>query len=73
MGNCTHPGCSDWPTPKCKKDCADGSPFKNDKHVAASAYSIAANAAAIQTELYTHGPIEGSFSLQIAIFTTINI
>jgi len=63
MGTCQHPGCSELPTPKCNKTCADGSPFANSKHFAASAYSISNNIEHIATEIYTHGPVEVTFDV----------
>ncbi|KAJ4459298.1 putative Cathepsin B [Paratrimastix pyriformis] len=63
MGACKHPGCSDWPTPACNSTCANGAVFKQDKHHAASSYSVPSNVEAIQTEIMTHGPVEAAFTV----------
>jgi cathepsin B len=53
------------PTPACKKTCASGYPkqWNDDKHFAASAYSVRSRVADIQNEIMTHGPVEGAFTV----------
>lgn len=63
MGTCQHPGCSDEPTPKCNKTCANGKTFASDKHFAANFYSIARNVSQIATEIMTNGPVEAAFTV----------
>jgi len=63
MGTCQHPGCSEWPTPKCNKTCQDGSPMPSSKRYAESAYSISSNIDKIATEIFTNGPVEVSFNV----------
>jgi len=65
MGTCQHPGCSEWPTPKCNKTCANSAKFEDDKRHAASAYSIGRDVAKIQTEIMTNGPVEGTFTVYV--------
>jgi cathepsin B len=64
---CGPNGCSgpEVPTPKCNKNCRSGFPrsYTQDKHKATSAYKVAGNAAAIQTEIYTNGPVECAFTV----------
>jgi cathepsin B len=65
MGTCKHPGCSELPTPACKKACQASSTlnYATDKHHAVSAYSIARNVTQIATEIMTNGPVEAAFTV----------
>lgn len=64
--NGTLPPCQgEQPTPKCTKKCIDGytTPYSQDKHFGASAYSVGRKMAQIQTEIMTNGPVEGAFTV----------
>jgi len=50
-------------TPACTKSCLNGLNWSQDKHFAASAYSISSDPTQIMTEIMTHGPVEGAFSV----------
>lgn len=52
-------------TPKCEKKCISSYnvTYNDDKHHAASVYSVKKNVEQIQTELMTHGPVEASFTV----------
>jgi len=63
MGTCHHPGCSELPTPKCNKTCANAVSFASDKHFAATSYSVARNITQIATEIMTNGPVEAAFTV----------
>ena len=51
-------------TPICTKKCEPGYslPYDQDKHYAASNYSIPNDVAKIQTEIMTNGPVETTFN-----------
>jgi cathepsin B len=51
------------PTPACTRKCQNGADWAKDKHFAASSYSVRSRVADIQTEIMTHGPVEGAFSV----------
>jgi len=52
------------PTPKCPSPkCANGASWSQDKHFAASAYSISSNIDDIQAEMFTNGPVQASFDV----------
>lgn len=72
MGSCHHPGCSDEPTPPCKKanTCADKSSYS--LYHAASSYGVRANADAIATEIMTNGPVTAAFSVCFVCFLLWN-
>ena len=76
LPNCDHheggkyPSCSSQPeydTPKCVASCDANSTYttaySKDRHVFASAYSLAADVKSIQTEIYTNGPVEAAFTV----------
>jgi len=52
-------------TPKCIKKCESGYslPYGKDKHYGVSAYSIGQDVEQIMTEIMTHGPVEGAFTV----------
>jgi len=58
---------AEYPTPQCPTACDSKSTynltFTADKHVFKSSYSIAADVAQIQQEIYTNGPVEGAFTV----------
>jgi len=60
-------GSSEYPTPSCPSRCDSNStyavPFKTDKHVFATSYSIGSDAAQIQQEIMTNGPVEAAFDV----------
>jgi len=64
---CPASGCSgpESKTPKCVKTCRTGynTQYTADKHMATKYYQIAGNAPAIQTEIYTNGPVECAFTV----------
>jgi cathepsin B len=63
-----YPACpsSEYPSPKCSKQCASTSQYKtayaDDKHKASRAYSVS-GAAAIQQEILANGPVTGAFTV----------
>ena len=76
LPNCDHheggkyPSCSAQPeydTPKCVASCDANSTYTTkysaDRHVFASAYSIASDIKSIQSEIYTNGPVEAAFTV----------
>jgi len=72
IANCDHhctgkysPCGGEGPTPACKRSCISGYPktYTQDKQYGASAYSVPSNVAKIQTEIFTNGPVEGSFTV----------
>lgn len=72
LANCDHhctgkyqPCGSIVPTPSCKRSCISGYPktYAQDKNHGASAYSVPADVARIQTEIQTNGPVEAAFSV----------
>jgi len=64
-----YPACpsAEYATPACPTTCDTQSnystSFLSDKRVFASSYSITADPNAIQTEIFTNGPVEGAFSV----------
>jgi cathepsin B len=54
---------AELPTPSCNQTCADGADWVGDKHFGSTFYGVSANVAAIQTEIMTHGPVEGAFTV----------
>jgi cathepsin B len=66
--NGTHyPPCSseEAPTPKCQKQCQSGYPtsYDQDKHYGSKAYTIGRDVQAIQKEIMTNGPVEGTYTV----------
>jgi len=62
--NGTLPPCGDTqPTPACSKSCQNGAVWKNDKHFGKTAYSVSTSILAIQTEIYTNGPVEAAYTV----------
>ncbi|KAI0229188.1 Cathepsin B [Lamellibrachia satsuma] len=62
----SRPPCKgDTPTPKCVKKCEPNYnvTYNADKHYGKSAYSVRARVEQIQTEIMTHGPAEGAFTV----------
>jgi cathepsin B len=59
------PCSGEGPTPACKRTCESGysKTYHDDKHFGASAYSVPGRVEAIQTELSTHGSVEGAFTV----------
>lgn len=48
-------------TPKCTKQCADGTDWESDKHKLASVYQVPEGQ--MMAELYNNGPIESAFTV----------
>jgi len=71
MGECTHPGCSSWPTPKCNRTCYPDTSISIDKekYYVASYGSIKNNEATIQTEIMTNGPVTAAFTVYADLAT----
>jgi len=68
--NGTLPPCGDeGPTPSCNETCGDGADWKSDKHFGKSLYGVSSDVAAIQTEIMTNGPVEGSFTVYADFLT----
>jgi len=67
--NKTHfPSCKHdlFPTPRCDRSCQSTytkKSYADDKHYGSSAYAVESNAAAIQKEIMTHGPVEAAFEV----------
>ncbi|XP_061563160.1 cathepsin B-like [Cololabis saira] len=64
--NGTRPPCKgEQDTPKCVKQCIDGSSlsYPKDKHFGKRSYSIPSQQEQIMTELYKNGPVEAAFSV----------
>lgn len=59
------PCSGDSATPKCAKSCVNGysTPYNEDLHKGASAYTVPSAVAKIQTEIQTNGPVEASFTV----------
>jgi len=52
------------PTPRCPSPtCVNGANWDQDKHFAASAYSISSNVDDIAQEMVTNGPVQASFDV----------
>lgn len=55
------------PTPQCNAACDQqttyATNYTSDKHMFATSYSISSDPTAIMTEIYTNGPVEGSFTV----------
>jgi len=51
------------PTPACNKTCQDGSAWASAKHFGASSYAVSSDQTAIMTEIYTNGPVEGTYDV----------
>ncbi|PIC23923.1 hypothetical protein B9Z55_017451 [Caenorhabditis nigoni] len=62
---CTSRNCPESQTPTCSLSCQSGYPtaYAKDKHFGTSAYNVARNVAAIQTEIMTNGPVAAAFTL----------
>jgi cathepsin B len=62
---CPPSGCTEGPTPKCKKQCRSGygRSYSNDKHYCTDHYEISSRASAIQTEIMNYGPVECAFTV----------
>jgi len=61
-----YPNCTgETTTPKCVKTCGSGYnvSYADDIHRASSVYAVANNAAKIQTEIQTNGPVEAAFTV----------
>eukprot|EP00753_Platysulcus_tardus_P014935 PLAT4650.1.p1 GENE.PLAT4650.1~~PLAT4650.1.p1 ORF type:complete len:356 (-),score=137.37 PLAT4650.1:218-1246(-) len=58
---------SEYNTPSCPNACASDSkwptPWKSDKHVFATSYSVDSDVSQIQAEIYKHGSVEGTFTV----------
>lgn len=65
MGTCKHPGCSDWPTPKCNRTCYPDTtiPIDKEKYYAESYAHIKQDEATLQTEIMTNGPVAACFTV----------
>jgi cathepsin B len=65
MGECAHPGCTTWPTPKCNKTCYPDSsmPLDPTKSYAASYKSTKNNEEQIMSEIMTFGPVTAAFTV----------
>jgi len=64
--NGSRPPCGDsQPTPDCSTTCESGYPdtYTHDKHMGKTSYSISSDPAQIQTEIFTNGPVEASFTV----------
>jgi cathepsin B len=51
------------PTPPCTRKCQNGAVWAQDKHFGKTAYGVSSRVADIQTEIMTHGPVEGAFTV----------
>jgi len=58
----TEPCLTFVPTPACPGKCSNGANWKNDKHFAASGYSVGSHVVEIQNEMLTNGPVQASFN-----------
>jgi len=70
--NGTLPPCgAEEPTPACTKKCEDGypTPFAQDKHFGASAYSVRSDQTQIKTEIFNKGPVEAAFTVYADFLT----
>jgi cathepsin B len=60
-------GGNEFNTPNCPTACDSNStyrtPYGQDKHIFSSAYSVASNVTAIQSEIMMNGPVEAAFSV----------
>jgi cathepsin B len=64
--NKTLPPCQgEEKTPSCTKKCIDGYSlsYDEDEHHGDTVYSIRSDQKQIQTEIYTHGPVEAAFTV----------
>lgn len=50
-------------TPACNKTCADGATWAASKHFGKTSYSVSSDVEQIQTEIMTHGPVQGTFTV----------
>uniref|UniRef100_H2ZCH5 Cathepsin B n=1 Tax=Ciona savignyi TaxID=51511 RepID=H2ZCH5_CIOSA len=60
------PKCSEGgSTPGCVSKCLGNTSisYNNDKHYGLSSYSVGSDPTQIQTEIMTHGPVEGAFTV----------
>jgi len=61
------PDCSKYSfnTPACKESCRSGyqTSYEDDKHYAAEVYKLDATQEAIQQEIVTNGPVQGTFTV----------
>jgi len=70
LPNSTNPCPSnEYNTPKCVKKCNDSETWNTALHHGKTTYSITKGAAAMQTELYTKGPITTAFSVYADFLT----
>ncbi|XP_021377462.1 cathepsin B-like [Mizuhopecten yessoensis] len=53
------------PTPKCEMSCQSSYSvsYTKDKHFGSSSYSVSSDVTDIQTEIMSHGPVEGAFTV----------
>jgi cathepsin B len=53
------------PTPACAKQCQSGysTPYAQDKHFGAKAYTVGRQVDAIQKEIFANGPVEADFTV----------
>ncbi|XP_027106844.1 cathepsin B-like protease 3 [Coffea arabica] len=59
---CSHPGCGEYPTPKCSKKCVkENLLWSKSKHFSINAYRISSDPQSIMAEVYKNGPVEVSF------------
>jgi cathepsin B len=50
-------------TPSCKKSCINGLNWSQDKHYAASSYSVPSGEQSVMQEIYENGPVEAAFTV----------
>ncbi|ULT88063.1 hypothetical protein L3Y34_007334 [Caenorhabditis briggsae] len=62
---CNSYKCPEEKTPTCSLSCQFGysTAYAKDKRFGVSAYAVARNVAAIQTEIMTNGPVVGAFTM----------
>lgn len=60
-----NPCSGDSDTPSCENTCQSGysTSYNDDLRFASSSYSVSSDEASIQTEIMTHGPVEGAFDV----------
>lgn len=60
----TRPACQEGgSTPSCTKTCQNGSPWAKAKHFGSTSYSISSDVSAIQQEIMTNGPVQGTYTV----------
>jgi len=53
---------NEYPTPRCPNNCKNEKNWNNEKHYGAKTHSVSGQNAIMQ-EIFTHGPVETSFSV----------